>query len=83
MCLIDRGYRPGMGEPMKRGVEGTRPIRAEGVPDEEGIEQADVADQIDEDPEEQVNRPDQPGAPTPGEERIADGGRPEDRPEDR
>lgn len=64
---------------MKRGVEGTRPIAAEGVPDEEGIENADIVPQIDEDPAEQVNRPDQPGALEEGERPIAEADRPEDR----
>jgi hypothetical protein len=64
---------------MKRGVEGTRPIAAEGVPAEEGIEQADVTERIDEDPDEQVNRTEQPDALTPGERPIADADHPEDR----
>lgn len=50
------------------------PIDVEGVPQEEGLNRADVADRVDLDPEEQVNRTDQ----EPGES-IADSDRPEDR----
>jgi hypothetical protein len=34
----------------------------EGVPAEEGVSAADAADRVDEAPDEQLNRPDQPGA---------------------
>jgi hypothetical protein len=46
-----------------RPVEERRPVEADGVPDEEGVSQADVADRIDQDPDEQVNRPEQPDMP--------------------
>lgn len=47
------------------------PIDITNVPDEEGISEADVAERVDRDPEEQLNRPDQPDA-TPGEKRQFD-----------
>jgi hypothetical protein len=37
-----------------------RPIKLEGVPDEEDVSRADAADRLDEDPDEQLNRPEQP-----------------------
>lgn len=40
-----------------RGEE--RPIELDGVPEEEGISQADATERLDEDPDEQVNKPDQ------------------------
>jgi hypothetical protein len=48
------GVRPCM---STRGEE--HPIELDGVPAEEGISPADVAERLDEDPEEQVNRTDQ------------------------
>lgn len=36
-----------------------RPVELEGVPAEEGISEADVSERLDNDPEEQVNKPDQ------------------------
>jgi hypothetical protein len=47
------------------------PMEVEGAPDEEGISQANVAERVDLDPEEQLNRPDQPDA-TPDEKRQFD-----------
>lgn len=38
--------------------ENTRPVEVEGVPEGEEISEADAAERIDEDPEEQVNRHD-------------------------
>lgn len=35
-----------------------RPVEFEGVPVEEGMDEADAADRLDEDPDEQVNFPD-------------------------
>ena len=37
-----------------------RPVAAEGVPEQEDVEQADVVQDVDMDPEDHVNRPDQP-----------------------
>jgi hypothetical protein len=36
-----------------------RPVDLEGVPEEEGISPADAVDRLDEDPDKQVNKPDQ------------------------
>ena len=41
--------------------EEDRPLDVEGVPEEEGVSDADAAERVDEDPDEQRNRPDQPG----------------------
>ena len=41
------------------GVGADGPVDLEGVPEEEGISTADAADRLDEDPDEQVNKPDQ------------------------
>jgi hypothetical protein len=57
---------------------GERPrIRDDEVPSEEDISTADVAERLDEEPDEQLNRPDQPDA-SPAERRQY-----EDPPEDR
>jgi hypothetical protein len=55
------GYLSTMAERKRtiRPVEERRPVEADGVPDEEGISQADVADRVDQDPDEQLNRPEQ------------------------
>ena len=68
-------------------VEERRPTHVDGAPSEEELSGADVADRVDLDPDEQLNRPDQPDASL--EERrqyehptgppIAETGRPEDR----
>jgi hypothetical protein len=52
-------------------------IRDEDVPGEEEISTADVAERVDEEPDEQLNRPDQPDA-SPAERRQY-----EDPPRDR
>ena len=36
------------------------PVRAEGVPDEEGMTEADVEERVDEEPDDQLSRPEQP-----------------------
>ncbi|MBA2956133.1 hypothetical protein GON03_17465 [Nocardioides sp. MAH-18] len=36
------------------------PVRAEGVPDEEGMTEADVEERVDQAPDEHLSRPDQP-----------------------
>jgi hypothetical protein len=48
-------------EHTKQPVEGRRPVEVEGAPSEEEIP-GDVADRTDLDPDEQLNRPDQPDA---------------------
>jgi hypothetical protein len=53
---------------MTHAAEEGRPIQAEGVPAEEDISEADVADRVDLDPEDQPNRVD-----------PVQGGSPEDR----
>jgi hypothetical protein len=73
---------------INKPVQERRPVEAEGVPAEEDVDMADAAERVDLDPEEQRNRPDQPGM-TEDEERqydeppmerpIADADRPEDR----
>ena len=74
-------------EHTKQPVEERLPLDVEGPPAEEGLSAADAADRVDLDPEEQLNRPDQPDA-TPDERRqfqsppdrsIADADHPEDR----
>ena len=40
------------------------PVQAEGVPATEGISNADAAERVDEDPEQQANRTDVEGSPT-------------------
>jgi len=76
-------------EHTKQPVEETRPVTADDVPDEEGLEQtdSDVKD-VDMKPEDHVNRPDQPDF-APAERRqyqepraetaLADADHPEDR----
>lgn len=44
------GYRPRMSDKSQE-----RPVRADGVPSEEGLDVADVAERLDEDPDEQEN----------------------------
>jgi hypothetical protein len=50
----DRGYVGGMSEM----ADNQRPVEIEGVPEGEEISEADVAERVDEDPEEQENRHD-------------------------
>lgn len=53
-CMTDR-------EHTRQPVEETRPATADGVPDEEDLEQTDVdVKDVDMSPEDHVNRPDQP-----------------------
>jgi hypothetical protein len=47
-------------EHTKQPVEEQRPLEAQGVPDEEDLSEAEVAERVDEDPDGQLNRPDQP-----------------------
>ena len=56
MTGLGSGYDARMSEmdPHER----TRPVEVEGVPEGEEISEADAAERIDEDPEEQVNRHD-------------------------
>lgn len=49
--------------PDPTGPQRDRPVQVEGVPAEEGISEADVAERVDEDPEHQVNRRDPVQAP--------------------
>lgn len=49
-------------EHTQQSVEENRPVEVDGAPTEEDLSGADVADRIDLDPDEQVNRPDQPDA---------------------
>lgn len=49
----------GEGEHTKQPVEEQRPVVAQGVPEEEDLAEADVAERVDLDPEEQPNRSDQ------------------------
>jgi hypothetical protein len=62
-----------MGEHIKKSVEEHRPVEAEGVPSEEGVNTADVGERVHLDPEKQTNLND------PRSERpIVDDDRPED-----
>ena len=83
------GYTSPMGdrEHTRQPVEEQRPVEVDGAPTEEDLSGADVADRLDLDPEEQLNRPEQPGA-SPEERRpyddpvgppIAEQSHPEDR----
>lgn len=67
---MERGYPTAMGdrEHTKQPVEEQRPAEVDGAPSEEAPSGADVAERVDLDPEEQLNRPDQPDA-TPEERR--------------
>jgi hypothetical protein len=58
--------RPDEDLPLGRGTGHSpdEPVQVEGVPAGEGISDADAADRIDEDPEEQANRTDVEGGPT-------------------
>ncbi|MFC6045120.1 hypothetical protein ACFP8W_08835 [Nocardioides hankookensis] len=47
-------------EHTKQPVQEERPLDLEGVPDEEDVSTADSADRVDAEPDEQLNRPDQP-----------------------
>lgn len=49
-------------EHTRQPVEEERPVRVDGAPSEEDLSGADVAERVDLDPEEQLNRPDQPDA---------------------
>jgi hypothetical protein len=49
-------------EHTRQPVEERRPIEVAGAPSEESLSGADVAERADLDPDEQLNRPDQPGA---------------------
>jgi hypothetical protein len=62
-----------MGESERATWKGEPPVpeQPEGVPEEEGIERADVQERVGLDPEEQPNRPDQPDM-SPGERRQYD-----------
>jgi hypothetical protein len=51
-------------EHTQQPVESRRPRKVEGAPAEEDLSPADVADRVDLDPDEQLNRPDQAGATT-------------------
>jgi hypothetical protein len=57
-------YGPGMTHPPS---EHEPPVETEGAPAEEEIDEADVADRVDEDPEEQPNRVDPEFAPDEGD----------------
>jgi hypothetical protein len=50
-------------------VEERRPLTVDGAPGEEGLSSADVAERVDLDPDEQLNRPDQPDADPEGRRR--------------
>jgi len=74
-------------EHTQQPVEEKRPIEVDGVPSEEDVSGADVAERVGLDPDEQLNRPDQPDA-SPEERRqyehptgppIAETDRPADR----
>ena len=56
------GYREDMGdrERTKQPVEEVRPFDVDAVPDEEDMDTADVAEELVEEPTEDLNRPDQP-----------------------
>jgi len=74
-------------EHTKQPREEHRPLDVKGAPAEEDLSVADAADRVDLDPDEQVNRPDQPGVSEeerrqfndPPERSIADSDHPEDR----
>jgi hypothetical protein len=59
-----RGYPIAMGdrEHTQQPVEEQRPVEVDGAPAEEDLSGADVAERVDLDPDEQLNRPDQPDA---------------------
>jgi hypothetical protein len=89
-ACLEPGYLRDMGERehTKQPVEERRPLEAQGLPEEEEVSRADVADRVDEDPDGQLNRPDQPDFDEsereqyenpPVERPIADADRPEDR----
>ncbi len=83
------GYHDIMGdrEHPRPHAEQRRPLDLEGTPAEEDLSAADAADRVDLDPEEQVNRPNQPGVSPeerrqfidPPERSIAESTHPEDR----
>lgn len=50
------------GQHVKRSVEQRRPTDVEGAPAEEDLSTTDVAERADLDPDEQLNRPEQPDA---------------------
>jgi hypothetical protein len=56
------GYRRPMAdrEYTKQPRQEERPLVVEGVPEEEDVSTADVAERVDAGPDEQLNRPDQP-----------------------
>lgn len=56
------GYRSPMTEQehTRQPVQEERPLDLEGVPDEEDVSTADTAERVDDEPDEQLNRPDQP-----------------------
>ncbi|WP_028645547.1 hypothetical protein [Nocardioides sp. URHA0020] len=72
---------------IRKSVQEHGPLSVEGAPGEEDLSTADVADRLDLDPGEQLNRPDQPDARPDERERfehppqrsIADSDHPEDR----
>ncbi|MBB3044159.1 hypothetical protein [Nocardioides soli] len=75
-------------EHTKQPVEEHRPVDAPGVPDEEDLSRADVAERVDLDPDEQPNRPEQADFDEaerrqydepPVDRPIAESDRPEDR----
>ncbi len=47
---------------IRKGIEEHRPVDAEGVPAEEDISEAEVAEGLERTPDGQLNRPDQPDA---------------------
>ena len=49
-------------EHTRQPVEDERPVQIDGAPSEEDLSGADVAERVDLDPDEQLNRPDQPDA---------------------
>lgn len=79
------GYPTGMGdrEHTKQPVEEVRPVEADAVPDEEGMSDARAADDLQEAPNEHLNRPEQddfdPAEREQYQQTIAEADRPEDR----
>jgi len=79
------GYPIGMGdrEHTKQPVEELRAVDTDAVPDEEGVSDASAAETLHEEPEDQLNRPEQedfdPAEREQYQQTIAEADRPEDR----
>jgi hypothetical protein len=54
------GYPPGMGKHTKQPVEEQRAVELAGVPEEEGLAETEKPDPVHAEPEEHLNRPEQP-----------------------